>query len=414
MNLQPHYFLHVPLELPVRIISLDGLPKVFAQSLPVVPFNLVLQQKSLEQGATAKSLSTYARAARLYTEFCAQRRRGLVDIADQEFLLFKQALLGNPFPNVSGEFVFLPGKRGKRTADLMLTLLYSLAGSITTLYHVPFDWRRYHAHPEQAQANPQGHASTDARVHRFKWTPRKVMGLPDAQFVTLLHAAYTRWGQVITAGDQAYAQDPDAQRGALFFRNVALLMVLRYAGSRRSEATDIRFQDIALEEAELFLSTKGHRIEGGQKLPVLLYRHVYDILWLYATSFRAIGRRPTQKESQTVFVSHGLRHYGKPLHEESVRALIDTLRPSLDAPWNTTLTPHMLRHAYGYELQRYGGAAAVTINMRHASSRSGEPYTASPEILAEELLPITEATIARIIEQAQLTEVFAHVQQSHP
>src|SRR5215469_1940433 len=126
MDVQPHYFLHVPLEPPVTVTSIAGLPKLFARGLPVVPFNLVLQDRSLEQGATAKSLNTYARAARLYLEFCAHRHRGIADIANQEFLLFKQALIGASFPDASGELVHLPGKREKRTADLMLALLYSL------------------------------------------------------------------------------------------------------------------------------------------------------------------------------------------------------------------------------------------------------------------------------------------------
>jgi hypothetical protein len=70
------------------------------------------------------------------------------------------------------------------------------------------------------------------------------VGLPDTQFVCLLQAAYERWGNVVADGDVAWAAHPEAQRGALFFRNLALLLILRCAGGRRSEVVQVRLQDV--------------------------------------------------------------------------------------------------------------------------------------------------------------------------
>ena len=118
--------LSTPLRFPVRIRMLDSVPKILAGGVPVTPFNLVLLQRQREKGSTQASLDTYARAARLYVEFCAHRHRSLIQISNEEFIWFKNALLGHPFSNSDGKLVRLDGERGRRTADLMLTLLYSL------------------------------------------------------------------------------------------------------------------------------------------------------------------------------------------------------------------------------------------------------------------------------------------------
>lgn len=87
-----------------------------------------------------------------------------------------------------------------------------------------------------------------------------------------------------------------------------------------------------------------------------------------------------------------------------MRALIDTLRRELDPPWNEQLTPHMLRHAFGYELQKMGGSPLVTANMRHASIHSGEAYAAGAEVFVDEILAAGNDSVIRLIEKAHLTK----------
>jgi hypothetical protein len=119
MDVGLHLSLSLPLRFPIRVRTLDGVPKLLAGGIPVTPINLILKQKQREQGATLASLDTYVRAARLYAEFCAHRQ---------------QSLLGDPFPSASGPLVTLSGNRQRRTADLMLTLIYSLATEIEERY----------------------------------------------------------------------------------------------------------------------------------------------------------------------------------------------------------------------------------------------------------------------------------------
>ena len=234
--------LSTPLRFPVRIRVLDGVPKILAGGIPVTPLNLVLVQRQREKGSTQASLDTYARAARLYVEFCAHRHRSLIQISNEEFIWFENALLGHPFPNSDGKLIRLDGERGRRTADLMLTLLYSLAVDMMERYDVSFDWLRYRGVPYyptdplySTKRSARSNASGFRRTHSIRWTPRKIIGLPDDQFILLLRAAWDRWGNQIADGDAAYADQPEAQRGALFYRNLAMLMVLRYTGIRRSE-----------------------------------------------------------------------------------------------------------------------------------------------------------------------------------
>ena len=139
--------LSTPLRFPVRIRMLDSVPKILAGGVPVTPFNLVLLQRQREKGSTQASLDTYARAARLYVEFCAHRHRSLIQISNEEFIWFKNALLGHPFSNSDRKLARLDGERGRRTADLMLTLLYSLTVDVMERYDVSFDWLRYRGVP---------------------------------------------------------------------------------------------------------------------------------------------------------------------------------------------------------------------------------------------------------------------------
>ena len=98
---------------------------------------------------------------------------------------------------------------------------------------------------------------------------------------------------------------------------------------------------------------------------------------------------------------------GIPSIGESVRAIISTLRTALDPPWNTTLRPHMLRHAFGYELQKFAGTAAVVSGMRHASIRSSDSYIAGPEVWADDVVPTANERIEHLLEQAGLLQVLA-------
>jgi len=394
--------------LPVRIRLVEDTPKLIAGGIPVTPFNLVLQERQLYEGATQASINTYLRAARLYVEFCAHRQQSLIGISDEEFRWFTGALIGKPFPDAQGQSVRLSGKRGKRTADLMITLLYSLTADITERYGITFDWRRYKGVPNQLvgyQNLSRSRSWHFARSHRFKWAADKVVGLPDDQFARLLRAVYDRWGQEIADGDIANAQEPETQRGALFHRNLAILLVLRCAGSRRSEVIQLRFDDVDRENSRIYLVTKGHRV-GGSRLPVLMVPWVGNVIWHYAMYYRPNVPDTTPEDQQSVFLSHSVRNYGRKISDGSVRAMLDTLRPSLDPPWDKLLTPHTLRHAYGYDLQKLVGPGGIAPNMRHASIRSIDPYIAGVETFAEELVTPENEKLEWILNQAGLKEKF--------
>jgi site-specific recombinase XerD len=389
------------LKLPVRVVVIDNLPKIVAGGVPVTPINAVLERRHWG-GATRASLDTYARAGRLYVEFCAHRGRSLVDITNEEFIWFKNALLGRPFLDSQGRQARLDGERGPRTGDLMLTLLYSIAIDIEELYNTKFDWRRYRGMPSELADVVRSlkgpfRKNTFRRAHQIKFTKPKVTGLPDEQFKKLIRAAYDRWGELIADGDIAFAHQPERFRGALFYRNAGILLTLRYAGSRRCEVAPLRFEDIDRKDSLIYLVTKGH----GERLPVLLFPAVREIIDCYAIHFR-----PTVTDGSArnlIFLSHSTRNYGKPLSAQSVRALVDTLRTALDPPWDNLTTPHTLRHAFGYDLQKYGGPAAVIAGMRHASAQSSEPYTAGPENFSDELLAPTDAKLARLFAEAGIS-----------
>jgi hypothetical protein len=70
--------------------------------------------------------------------------------------------------------------------------------------------------------------------------------------------------------------------------------------------------------------------------------------------------------------------YGHGFTAESIRALVDTLRSALDPPWNEQLTPHMLRHAFGYELQRMGTLSPRLSNPLYANDWHSLYYDESP------------------------------------
>src|SRR5437588_5505496 len=82
------------LKLPIRVLWVEGIPKLMAGGIPLIPINVVLEQRMRFANATRESLDTYIRAARLYAEFCALRGKSLIDISNAEFSYFKNALLG--------------------------------------------------------------------------------------------------------------------------------------------------------------------------------------------------------------------------------------------------------------------------------------------------------------------------------
>lgn len=399
------FSLTMALHPPVHTLRIDSMPKLVAGGVPILPINLILTRKRRFQLAPDTTLDSIANAAQYYVEFCAHRGYGLLDVSHEEFTTFQNALLGEPFKNAEGTLVYLSGSRNRsgRRVDHIIQLLYGIAADITEVYGETFDWQRY-----KGSSSPQSRAMTGVRararhgsrrVHAERWERTKILGLPDEQFVKLLQAAKTRWGEYIAPADRVHADNPEAQRGALFYRNVALLFVLRYAGCRRAEANPLRIADLDRTRHLIHLVTKGHH---GQRLPVVLYEPVEHAIWLYVTRFRPSVDSTPADEQGAVFLSHSVRNYGRCLTGESIRALIDTLRGALDPPWNQQLTPHMLRHAFGYELQKMGGPYLTTANMRHASLQSGDAYAAGTEVFVNEILAPGNARITHLIERANL------------
>jgi hypothetical protein len=108
--------------LPVWIRWLDGMPKILAGGVPVVPFNTALRHRARHEGATLKSLAAYARAAALYTAYCAHQQVGLLDVANDEFPSFVDGLLGLKFREASGQLVYLEMVASARDVALTCTL----------------------------------------------------------------------------------------------------------------------------------------------------------------------------------------------------------------------------------------------------------------------------------------------------
>src|SRR5438876_968557 len=170
--------------LPVWILWVDGLPKILAGGVPVVPFNTALRHRARHDGATRKSLAAYARAAALYTTYCVHQRVGLLDVANDEFPSFVDGLLGLRFRNGSGvrpprRPCPLPRQRrpvpdaavlthGRRRAPLRRLIRLAALPEGSRLRRRP-------------HCSPRAHLLTGLgqRVHRIRHTARKVVGLPD-------------------------------------------------------------------------------------------------------------------------------------------------------------------------------------------------------------------------------------------
>lgn len=333
MDLLPSPTLREPLKLPVEVIKVDGLPKVMSGNCPVTPVNTALRWRRETHGATDASLDVYVRGARLLVEFAAHRGRALVGVTNEEFQWFTQALQGKSFPDAEHRQVFLSGGRGARTADLMVTVLYSLAEDIQEIYSMKFDWYRYRGVPLELvkvvrTLSGRSRARMYRRFHGVPYTPRKVMALPDDQFERLIEVAYEQWGHSVADGDMAFAEDSGSQCGALFYRNLAILLSLRLEGARRSEPPHITLDDIDREKSRIYLVTKGRGGASGNRLPVLLHPLVESAIWIYLTMYRPV----TAENSVTgypIFVSHGTRNYGRFVSAQCVRKVIDALRGKL-------------------------------------------------------------------------------------
>jgi integrase len=391
------------LKLPVEIVEVDGLPKLLAGNVPVTPLNVIFKWKQEKRGATMSSLDSYARAGKLHVEFAAHRGRSLVDITNEEFRSFTQALQGRHFLDENGRQQLLCGARGPRTADTMIALLYSLAADLQEIYQVRLDWYRYRGVSNELvelvrARSGKSRSNSFRRAHHIPFTPKKVLPLPDEEFERLLLAAHEMWGDTVADGDTAFADDPATQCGALFYRNLGILLALRFEGARRSEPLYITLDDIDRQNSRIYLVTKGHGGTEGEKLPVLLHPWVESAIWVYVTKYRPVTDENSVK-GYPVFVSHSTRNYGERISAQTVRKVIDALRGSLTPPWDKLVSPHILRHSFARDLQIHGGEAATMINMRHASVESLTPYSAGPEVFADELLKFGESRLTSLLSE---------------
>lgn len=389
------------LKLPVEIIHVDGLPKLLAGNVPVTPLNVVLKYKQERKGATRVSLDSYAWAGKLYVVFGAHRGKSLIDVTNEEFRWFTQALKGGFFLDENGQQRQLPGARGARTADTRIALLYSIAADLQEIYQMKLDWYRYSGAPVELvelirTLGGRNRPISFHREHGVPYTPRKVMPLPDAEFERLLLAAHEKWGDVVTDGDKAFAKDPGAMRGALFHRNLGILLSLRFEGARRSEPPYITLDDIDREKSLIYLVTKGHGGPEGEKLPVLLHPLFESAIWVYVTKYRPVTDENSGK-GYPAFVSHSTRNYGCRITAQTVRKVIDALRDCLTPPWDKLVSPHTLRHSFSSDLQQHGGDSAVIVNMRHASYSSLKAYHAPPEVFAAELRASGDSRLGKML-----------------
>ena len=377
------------------------MPKILAGGVPVVPFNSALRHRAWHDGATHKSLAAYARAAVLYTAYCAHQRVGLLGVANDEFPSFIDGLLGLKFREASGQLVYLDGRvRSRRSADLYLALLYSIAGDVAHLYDVSFDWRRYRTivgSGDGLAAVTRANLLTGLgqRVHRLRHAHRKVVGLPDEEFEKLLRRAVELWGKYLAPGDRRFALEPERQRGALLHRNVAILLCMRYAGARRSEVAPIRIHDLDRQGHKLELQTKGHRRGDVEYLPVVLYQEIANQLWTYFTDYRPVVSSAI--DAGFLFLSHRVSDYGRPISDSAIREIFDLLRPGLSAKWSKQATPYTLRHASAYELQGRVSPDVIMAQMRHRSSRSLDPYRASALAFADQLLSAVSGSVRELM-----------------
>lgn len=387
--------LRAPLELPVTTRWFGDVPRLFANGIPTTPINLAIRDR-IQHGQTKASTRSYAYSVGLFLSFLASRRRSLIDAANTDFSTFTRALVGQPYLDANGREATLPGMRSPKTGQNVVARIYGLFGDIELAYGVSFDWRRFQP------ATFRGGRMVAPRVHRFRVPTTAPMALPDEQFAHLIERAAELWSQSVAGGDRAYAVDPEAQHGALFARNLAVLMILRYAGARRAEVAPIDFADLDRSGGYLHLVTKGR---FGGKEPVVLLPVVDEALMRYVLSFRPYGirpfkigspQRPRAVDRNAILLSHSAHGYGERISDQSVRQLIDRLRPALDPPWRDRLHPHLLRHSFAHELQRLVGMFAASANLRHRSLRSIDPYRGDVHQWADQLREVNAVAAAQL------------------
>jgi integrase len=383
-------------ELPVIIRILHGAPLIFTGGLPATGVNVALSRR-IREGSSIASVKTYASAWRLFFTYCALTRCSIAALSDPGFAQYKSAVQGRPFRAHDGSWAVLPGERGARTSDHHIACLYGLGGDIEDLYGIAFPWRRYVTTRWASQhyepwAGPGGRPAPARRKHRIRHANQKTVGLPDEQFEKLLERADRLWGWQVADGDRAFSVGFASATDALYRRNLALLLVLRFTGARRSEVPTLDIADIDRTNNLLWLETKGR--PGKAKEPVVLLPAVRDALWDYLVQYRAVAR--DGRDESALFVSHSTRNYGHRISDQTVRKVLDAVRAALDEPWRTTLHPHQLRHSWGYDLQRLGGTYAVRAGLRHRSVASADAYAAGPEVFAAELAAASQAMLDRV------------------
>lgn len=393
--------LELRLRPPVVTREVGGFTRLFAGGVPVTPVNLALLARS-DGGASESSLRAYRSSTGLFLRFAASRDLGLLDITNAEFTTFVSALAGHAYVDANQEAATIPGRRSSTTVRNIVGRLYGLFADIEEAYGVAFDWRRYRAARQMRDTRWTGLSSSTSRrpgvamTHGPRPKTREPLDLPDEQFALALGLARTLWHDAVADGDRAYAIDPEAQRGALYWRNVAMLYTMRFAGARRAEVGPIDLADVDRARHTITLLTKGRQ---GAKEHVVLVPMLGEVISRYALEHRpnALTTRSGRADAvdpHAVFVSHSVQNYGRRISPETVRDVMDSLSGALDQPWRDAFTPHLLRHAFAYSIQRVAGPIALTANMRHRSIRSADAYRGAAGIWAADLRDLSERSSA--------------------
>jgi integrase len=389
--------LDAPLRTPISTWVDGDLTRVLSAGIPVTPINLALGAR-LSGGASRASVRSYAYSAALFARFLASRRLSLSETTNADFDAFVGALTGAPYADADGATVTLPGQRSPRTANNIVSRLYGLFGDISDRYDIEFAWREYRAIERRGwRTDFERPAPRERRRHGYRTVTRDPLGLPDEQLANGLGLAHDLWGESIADGDRAYAVDPEEQRGALLWRNLAILFLMRFAGARRAEVSPLDIADVHRDIGELQLVTKGRH---GARERVVLVPSLANSIAKYVFEFRPItgitkaGFPAIEPDGEAVFLSHSVANYGQRISDETVRLVVEDLRPALDEPWRSQFTPHKLRHAFAYDLQRFVGPLGLSANMRHRSAMSADAYRAAASQWATELTAMSEATTA--------------------
>lgn len=191
--------------------------------------------------------------------------------------------------------------------------------------------------------------------------PKQASHLPQALSITDIE-------RLIDAAGSINTKDPIA------IRDRALLEFLYASGARISEAVNIRFEDIDLDECVVRLTGKGSK----QRL-VPLGGCAVRALQAYLHNARTILAQRSKKQLPTIF----LNKRGNALSRQSAWGIINDAGKR--AGFTQTLHPHILRHSFATHLIA-GGADVRTVQelLGHASVTTTQIYThLSPDALVE-------------------------------